>query len=95
MSIPGDIQSREYFKFIESPTRPNETAIEVGLGGKFTAPPNATCFTLTNSTDGIYFTEIYRFYSSGTVASPVGLLKTITLYYSDSARCNEVGGVVV
>lgn len=92
--IRGSIQDRELHKFIESPSRVGEPAVEVVLGSKFNTPSNATCYTLTLATDGIYYTEVYRFYSSGTPVSPIGLLKTITLYYTDSARSIEYGGVI-
>lgn len=90
----GSILDRELNKFVESPSRVGEPAIEVVNGGKFSTPSNAICYTLTLSTDGIYYTEIYSFYSAGTPASPSGLLKTITLYYTDSARTLEFGGLI-
>jgi hypothetical protein len=99
MAQPKDILQREYTKFVESPTRPGNSAVEV-LGNLSLTPPafglptNATCYTYSVTTDGPYFVEQYKFYSGGTPASPTGLLKTISLYYSDSALENEVGGVV-
>lgn len=64
------------------------------LGSKFSMPQEAVCYTYETGTVGIYFTEIYKFYSGGTPDAPVGLLKTITLYYSDVGLENEVGGLV-
>lgn len=90
----GSILDRELNKFIESPSRPGEPAVEVVSGNKFSVPSGATCYTLTLATDAIYYTEVYRFYSSGTPTAPIGLLKTITLYYTDSARTIEYGGVI-
>lgn len=90
----GSILDRELNKFVESPSRSGEPAVEVVSGSKFSIPASAVCYTLTLSTDGAYYTEVYNFYSSGTPIAPVGLLKTITLYYTDSARSIEYGGVI-
>lgn len=99
MAIPSGILDREFNKFIESPTRPGKSAVEI-VGdittstGPFSIPSNCTCYTYSTGTDGIYFTEIYRFFESGTPMAPVNLIKTVTLYYSDSGFNNDVGGVV-
>lgn len=100
MAQPGEIREREYSKFVESPSRPGNSAVEIvgnftSSPGPFSPPPNATVYTYQLSTDGIYYTEIYSFYESGTPIAPVNLLKTITLYYSDAQRTIEIGGVVV
>jgi hypothetical protein len=95
----GNIQDREFQKFVDSPTRTNGSAVEV-VGdittspGPFSIPSNCTCYTYSTGIDGIYFTEMYKFYESGTPASPVNLIKTVTLYYSDPSFNNDVGGVV-
>jgi hypothetical protein len=99
MPISPNLLDRENDKFVESPSRPGATAIEVSgnislTPPAFGLPANATCYTYEVTTDGLYFVEQYKFYSGGTPASPAGLLKTISLYYSDSALENEVGGVV-
>jgi hypothetical protein len=93
------ITGMEYDKFVESPSRPGKSAVEISgtltsSPGPFSPPSNSTCYTYSLGVDGIYFTEVYSFYSGGTPASPTGLLKTITIYYSDSGRLTEVGGVV-
>lgn len=90
----GSIYDRELHKFIESPSRPGEPAVEVVTANAFAVPSGAVCYTLTLSTDAGYYTEVYRFYSGGTPVAPTGLLKTITLYYTDSARTLEYGGVI-
>jgi hypothetical protein len=90
----GSIYDRELHKFIESPSRPGEPAVEVVTATSFGIPSGATCYTLTLATDAGYYTEVYRFYSGGTPVAPTGLLKTVTLYYTDSARTVEYGGVI-
>lgn len=98
MSFSPNILDRELDKFVESPTRIGKTAVEVfgslsTTQGAFSIPTNALVYTYSTGTDGIYFTEIYSFYESGTPIAPVNLLKTITLYYSDAEFENEIGGV--
>lgn len=90
----GSILDRELNKFVESPSRPGEPAVEVVSGNKFTIPSTAVCYTLTLSTNAGYYTEVYHFYSGGNPITPTGLLKTITLYYTDAARTIEYGGVI-
>lgn len=99
MAQPNSFRDRDYTKFVDSPTRPGKSAVEVVgdltvSGGEFAPPSNSTCYTYETGTDGIYFTEIYKFYESGTPATPVNLLKTITLYYTDAQFQNDFGGVV-
>lgn len=99
MPIPSTRIDREYSKFVPSPTRPGEAAVEIfgsvsSASSQFSIPLNATVYTFAESTDGPLFTEVYAFYESGTPSAPVTLLKTITLFYSDSARQIEVGGSV-
>lgn len=99
MAIAGVIEQREYDKFVESPTRAGKTAVEIfgsvtSFENPFGIPSNSTVYTYATGTAGIYFTEVYSFYESGTPIAPVNLLKTITIYYSDSKLKNEVGGVV-
>lgn len=94
MSIPQNTPDREFYKFVESPTRPNETAIETVNGGTFSTPSNSKCYVYTLGVDGIYYTESWAFYESGTPAAPVNLLKTISIYYTDAARKIEIGGVI-
>lgn len=92
MSLPGSIKDREWRKFIESPTRPNQTAIEVITNSAFSIPSNATCYTFEQSTSGQYYLDVFKFYESGTPIAPVNLLKTITIYYSDRQRIYDIGG---
>jgi hypothetical protein len=47
MSIPGSVLDRELKKFVESPTRPNETAIEVT--GTVGAPERTTLVDVVSS----------------------------------------------
>lgn len=99
MAISKNLQDRERDKFVESLTRPGFSAVEVvgnltTSGGQFSIPSNSTCYTYETGTDSPYFTESYKFYESGTPAAPVTLIKTITLYYTDSNRTLEFGGVV-
>lgn len=97
MAISPNLEDREQAKFVESPSRPGFTAVEVfgslSTGtGPFSVPMNCFCYTEETGIDGIYFTEIFKFYESGTPAAPINLIKTITLYYSDSNRSVGVGG---
>lgn len=55
MSLPGDIRDREHKKFVESPTRPGQTAVETivaqvwdELSTTFPAP-NQDLFTYKNN----------------------------------------------
>jgi hypothetical protein len=98
MPISENISGREYNKFIQSPTRADGSAVEVigsftSSPGPFAPPSNTQVYTYSFGTDGIYYTEVFAFYSGGTPASPTGLLKTVTIYYSDAGRTIEVGGV--
>lgn len=97
MAMPSSFRDRDQAKFVQSPTRADGSAIEIAgqlTPPDFSPPANSTCYTYTTGTSGIYYTEIYRFYESGTPAAPVNLLKTITLYYTDSKFKNEFGGAV-
>jgi hypothetical protein len=75
MAIPGDIRDREIKKFVESPTRPNETAIETIVSGVFDPPIQADAITREESGNS----EIYK-YRQGGIAGTV--LKTVTVTYT-------------
>jgi hypothetical protein len=98
MAQPKDILQREYTKFIESPTRPGNSAVEIAGNVAVTSPlwipTNAICYTYEVVTDGPYYIEQYKFYSGGTPIAPTGLIKTISIYYQDSELKREIGGVV-
>lgn len=95
MAQPNSIKDREWTKFVESSTRPGSSAIEVIGNLAFQIPPNSTCYTFEQSVSGIYYLDIFKFYESGTPITPVNLLKTITIYYSDRQRTNDIGGTFV
>jgi hypothetical protein len=53
MAIPKTIEGREYTKFVESPTRDKETAIEVFVGGVDTNA-NQETITLVDTSSSSY-----------------------------------------
>lgn len=89
----GSIHDREYHKFVESPTRPGEPAIEVT--GDITtvpspfAPPSATD-AFTRSVAGNTETIEYR---SGGIAGTI--LKTIKVYYLTPPDPDLTGGEII
>lgn len=95
MALPPTVTDREFTKFVESPTRPGNSAVETIGNLAFQIPPNSTCYTFEQSVSGIYYLDVFKFYESGTPITPVNLLKTITIYYSDRQRTNDIGGTFV
>lgn len=94
MSLPKNILDRELAKFVESPSRPGETAIEVTgsltanvIENQFDIPEN--CDTITRSVASNVETYYYR---QGGVSGTV--LKTITLTYVSSNLKELVSAVV-
>lgn len=77
---------REFDKFVESPTRPGATAVEVTgdltvSSGPFSPPSN--CDFINAASVGLV--DTYTFYNGG----PSGtLLKTITITYTSIAKDN-------
>lgn len=82
-------KDREHQKFVESPTRPGKSAVEVLSqdGSPFSIPANSDAFTR----ECIGNTEVYKFRSGGMSGS---ILKTITLYYSSPQDPDFVGGEI-
>lgn len=78
MSFPMSNKDREQSKFIQSPTRPNDAAVEVVAQGPFDVP--ATADTITRQVSGAQ--EIYRYYTGGAGGT---LLRTITVTYVNSS----------
>lgn len=100
MALPGSSRDREHNKFVESPTRPGKSAIEIvgdisTSSGAFGIPSNSECYVFSTGFDSPYYFEQYQFYESGTPVAPVNLIKTIRIFYSDAKFKNEVGGAVV
>lgn len=78
MTIPKNFKDRERLRFVESPTRPNETAVEI-VGSVSTTGP----FGYYDKVAASYPTatrEIYTYSLSST------LLGTITVDYTDSTK---------
>lgn len=87
----GSIHDRELHKFVESPTRPGEPAIEVSgtfEGSPFAPPANADAFT--RSVSGNIETIEFR---QGGIAGTV--LKTIRVYYQKPPNPNLTGGEIL
>lgn len=74
------LQDREYNKFVESPSRPGEPAIEI-VGeittspGPFSPPSNADAGTV----EYIGNTVVYKFRQGGVAGT---VIKTVTLVYT-------------
>lgn len=96
MALTRDsISGREFSKFVESPTRPGEAAVEIS--GSFTAnvdpgpfsPPTGTD-AFTRSVDGL--SEIIEYKSGGILGTT---LKTIKVYYLTPPDPDLTGGEIV
>jgi hypothetical protein len=89
----GNIQDREFQKFVESPTRANGSAVEV-VGdittspGPFAPPSNTDSFTVSYPNS---VTEVYEFRSGGVTGT---IIKSITLIYANSSKQNLLSGVI-
>lgn len=88
MALPGDVKEREYKKFVESPTRPNETAIEVtGILQASPFSPPALADAFTRSVSGNTETIVYR---QGGIAGTI--LKTVKIYYQSAPSTDLLAG---
>ena len=77
MAIPSNIEEREHDKFLESPVRPNKSAIEtVDFSNRFGVDSRVTKIEVTVSGN----IEIYNYKAGST------LIKTIKVTYDDSSR---------
>lgn len=93
MAISPASTDREFDKFVESPTRPGKTAVEVT--GNLTANVVENLFDIPETCDAIVRSvasnvETYQFKSGGVSGS---LLKTITLTYTSSSLKDLVSAV--
>jgi hypothetical protein len=93
MAIPGDVRDRETRKFVESPSRPGQTAVEVV--GDITANPGpfsppANCDYILRSVSSNVETYVYKNGGSGGTT-----LKTVTVTYVDSTLESLVSVEVV
>jgi hypothetical protein len=90
MTIKNSILDREFDKFVESPTRPGNSSVEVlaYINSKFTVPSDAFAFTVSFPTSSSESYEFRDSYPSGAI------LKTVTLYYSNSTKTVLIGGEV-
>lgn len=80
MAQSPNIKDREWSKFIESPTRPGESAVEVVgeitvFSGPFSPPSN--CDTITREHSGSV--ETYRYRNGGLTGT---VIKTVVVTYS-------------
>lgn len=86
----NNILDREFHKFVESPSRPGEPAVEivgsVSTTGGFTIPENADA--ITREVSGSQ--EIYKYREGGVSGT---ILKTITLTYTSSSLKDLVSAV--
>lgn len=80
----GNISDREFHKFVESPTRPGEPAVEIAGSftatvdpGPFSPPTNADHVSITVTGGG--FTVNYAFKLGGIAGT---VLKTVSLTYA-------------
>jgi len=93
MAIPGSSKDRELKKFVESPTRPGETAIEV-VGALSVGPgpldPPLDTDTITRQVSGAV--ETYRYYQGGASGT---LLKTVVVTYTSNSLQDLVSVEVV
>lgn len=90
----NSISGREFHKFVESPTRPGEPAVEIA--GTFTANVDPGPFAPPQNTDSIVRTvlanvETYEYKVGGISGT---LLKTVTVTYTDNTL-EELVNVVV
>lgn len=81
MAIPGSNRDREQNKFVESPTRPGQTAVEVVGQVNVVGPlePPKETDTITRQVSGAV--ETYRYYQGGAAGT---LLKTVVVTYTAS-----------
>lgn len=93
MAAPGNILDREFHKFIESPTRPGKSAVEIvgeitTTTGPFSPPSSSDAFTVSYPNS---VTEVYEFRTGGVGGT---IIKTVTLIYSSASKQNLLSGVV-
>lgn len=94
INVPS-ISGREYSKFVESPTRPGEAAIEIAgqftadvAPGPFAPPSNSDAFTRSVSGN----TETIEYRQGGITGT---ILKTIKVYYQKPPSPNLTGGEII
>jgi hypothetical protein len=87
MGITPNLLDREREKFVESPSRPNQPAIEVISSGKLIPPAEADAMTVAYPNSS---TEVYSYRVGGVSGSVV---KTITVVYTSPSK-NDILSVV-
>lgn len=91
MAQRADIREREHSKFVESPTRPGESAVEISgsvATSPFAPPPEADAFTR----QVIGNMEIIE-YRTGSITGPI--IKTIKVYYQTAPSPDLIAGEIV
>lgn len=83
MAFSPNLEDREQCKFVESPTRPGFSAVEIvgsltSSNGPFAPPANSDAILRTV----VGPVETFRYYSGGLAGT---LVKTITVTYASSA----------
>lgn len=88
MSQPSNIKDREHAKFIDSPTRENQSAVEVvNTSNRFAPDPRADYIQRIHAGS----VETYNFFQGG----PTGtLLKTVVVTYTSNSL-NDLLNVAV